>query len=750
MPGINTVEITRATFTLKSIDAPSTTLTVKCDTRSPIIDPDSWQILENVSGIGAVIGQSGDSVKSNGTISLNDRWQSFGNERKFSDLLERYAIIEQAVTISIARENLSATSATFTSIFTGVVRSISRSGDGRLTIQVASKMIADTKLTKVIDQSMAPTGDVVPDSSVGRELPIIFSNSAFASIGFETAAYSLSSLPGASSDYAFAIQLNDEFPNSITYAYIYLKTDDGRFLTLDSSVSSHGFGGSYEGGSLPTASGITEIIVPIGYDNAPYGFLATAASWFFKGQNNGGISPVGTIKFNLYVPETLEGLRTENPVRTAQVSKTDYYTEVRGATDFWVDASFDTPIVLETKYDLGGGFKACAFLGMVQTAFGSTSNDFVSAGTNGLSALPQYMRASDSGGIVAVGGEMPLGNLWPAGLDRAVSTAVDASGFKYVYIKFKNQVTTDDGVICDLTNLQPVVKTAGIQEGTPVDLMKMLSYSWNGSEWADTGLIDLTGVTVSPSRSLCGSSQEDKTSLSLLARMLKETGGSLIPLSNGKLSAKWWGQKTATSKVLTDEDLVFRGFRITDAGSIINKVDLTYEGTLTANIPTWVLDAGVKGKGGAASFPTRSNLNEVYDLSIKSLSLFGERREALGDVKLLNDIDSIKVFAWSLLARYWCPEILFSISLDAYEHKDIEIGDVLEVITVHLPCFFGTDQNPKLPNFSGTVDDINNGIYAKRAKRYRSEVVGRSIEAGIDVSQTLKLDLRIIPEGDLT
>lgn len=135
----------------------------------------AFPILKSVDNLGLKLGVVLPDV-TRGSITLNNMYDSFGSERRFSDLLNRYTIVERDVKIWVAQIPLGKTNIQendFNLIWTGIGTSVDFDPQGAK-INIASADIPVRVMTYVVNNNEFPDA---PSSSLGKHLPIILSDS---------------------------------------------------------------------------------------------------------------------------------------------------------------------------------------------------------------------------------------------------------------------------------------------------------------------------------------------------------------------------------------------------------------------------------------------------------------------------------------------------------------------------------------------------------------------------------------------
>ena len=169
-PALNTFIL--VTVSLVKIDNGAGT-TIALSNRELQPEFTAFPLVRAVNGIGSDMGEH-IPAGSRGTIEILNEPNSFGNGRRFSDLLEDYTVIDKEIIISIAQLPLNdetIQAGDFTEKFRGVCTGVRMTERG-LTLSVNRNLIPNRVLTRVIDSDTFPDA---PVRSLGRHLPLIFS-----------------------------------------------------------------------------------------------------------------------------------------------------------------------------------------------------------------------------------------------------------------------------------------------------------------------------------------------------------------------------------------------------------------------------------------------------------------------------------------------------------------------------------------------------------------------------------------------
>ena len=746
----------RVDITLKAF-ADQTTKTIKLISREPRGESSQYfPILKSVNSIGMVVGQDGMPAKTSGNIVIYDHWQSFGAERRFSDLLERYTCIEQPIAVYACQTQISDVSpdADFALVWSGVCKSASRSAGDAATFTLRADPIGFEQryISTQISASMAPSvTETVPTKSIGKALPLVFGD-----VSRCVPAYPISD---TTASFAYATNMHTTFETS-TDSVSYIKNASGVYKKAnawDSAWWKYSAGGNEKG----SGSGVSydqpaqetcekEIITPLCIETIPipyYGFCITAVRWWFRSQ--GAITvPAGDLRFNIYQATVAADSDPviETPIASGKIAKSTFGTDFQSTlyNGFFVDCYLDKPVVITPSYLTNTTIRTAfdsgsmIFVGMVATqTTGSTATDFVSGPVRHAYAEKGWWRR-DSGAAVPLyqNTSRPYCELAIAGFS-AINGSTDTNGYRWIGVQ-GSQVSCTTGTAPDLSQLDMIVQTKGLKDdssgtitGTPSALISrpdhivnLLQRKWNGSAWVDSANFDFTtyssaftSAIASYSRKYNGQTNGNTLLEKELAEVAKQMCVTFIPLTTGKMAVWPWGWTPSVAKVFGDDDITeILGWDLEDASSVVNAVSIAWGADY--------LRSGVAYDGNYESMtgvyaPTGSPAAAV------SKTLFGTRVLEDLTTERIGDSTSAASYAEFIHRVHDAPHWTMRFTAPMYENRTLELMDVIEILSAEMPAFFGTSLDGRYPVYSGTEIDLWAGAQPVRAKRYRCQIIGR-------------------------
>lgn len=133
-------------------------------------------ILQSIGEVTLAAGEILPTV-SGSSITIDDSRGSFGPDRRFSDILERFTIIDQDLNIYVGQSDTETDAPTaWTKIGGGIVRSWSKALSGNtptMTVQFEPFKIADNIMNLEVSRDIAGM-ESAPQASLGKALPIVF------------------------------------------------------------------------------------------------------------------------------------------------------------------------------------------------------------------------------------------------------------------------------------------------------------------------------------------------------------------------------------------------------------------------------------------------------------------------------------------------------------------------------------------------------------------------------------------------
>lgn len=765
-------------------------------TNRPVISsPYSYfPLLQSVSGLGMVVDQNGMPGVSSGTIVIKDNFESFGENRRVFDLLQRLTPINQTAEVYVSRVGVGE-APSWSSIWRGRVSSVSKSlndDEQSLTFEVESLQVETRKLGVTITSDMvgSPT-----DVGLGKVLPLPIGDSLVqvpaiqVTEGTEPYFYCYAQMGRDSANEHFLKEWG-------TNQNLYCRDHEGNyrevvFTSIDPDVSI--WSTADTGGSYSTArDGRNQIVFQIKSDQLGNSDSTTChvihkVRVRIKGQNNGGLTAAncpGSLVVTVFSQSTgqvfeIGGYATagkpEEELASAAVEKEDYLASLKGASDFWVELTLNRPVVMQA--DGRDPARNEILVSVKQTDFDTTATDFVSGGYNAAGdiekAIAVKVYTGDQQNDFQSAAGLSWDVVWPIELYsidyvevESPASSTNAEGFTSKGFQISQGTMGTSQTECPI-DLDFVLETKGLTDDDagsitgsangaikyPHHVFNLLTREWDGTEWAQSTNTDVSTFSSFYSSIYTSSSQYSneiaaaleggETVADALTRISEEHPIRILQLTNGKLAIWPWGVTDSVSAVFWDEDISAPpSWDVLGIDSIINKVAIGYWPTLLKQRENESLYE-FEGFQGAINLTVGSDFLAT-SLGTVSQNLFGVRDIEKRELYTVATEASARVLGMFLFSVFDLPHITTNLSVPFWDYRTLELMDIAEVVSVYLPAYFGTSQNARLPIYDGAEVEINQNRYLKMAQRYRTQVVGKSIAWEQGSEPTLELTCRII------
>lgn len=744
--------------------------------------PYSYPLLNSIEGLGLSIGQSGIPTKVSGSISIDDYIGSIGEEKRVLDLLAEYTPVNQTVEVYIAKTQKNPSTISWVKIWKGICNRASRdiSGSQSLTFDVESLGLPQTLLTKEITDE---GGDSEIDNSVGLILPLVLGGT----IGGEPYVPAIQVNDGTSADFYFATELHSNhlvgsYYGGTSHIYdLFVKDDEGNYRKILGESISIFDNGTADNANYPTPQGLTEraYVIPSGFSN--YSYMTCGGYWIFKGQNNGSITPIGNLYFSLWELSDTDGfLYPSKLVANAVVKKSDYLTEVRSNSNFKVEFGWDKAVVLK----IDGRAPVCAgyAISYRQDRYDTASTDFVDSGrtapvTNRMvwtrrTSAPTGTENTEWGEATLVNETATFG-LHAIDFTRLIGTNVE-KGLRLAGVRASNLF---EGVVsAPSLKLDIVVPSLGLFEiptsigastittpgeaiRRPHEVIRLITRNYTENTypiptWEDSTDWDfdtyasyyneIFNANSRWARYVSGYSDSRVTLEELLQQLSKELLIKIIQLNSGKFAVWAWGANYPVKRVFTDEDVNILNYRILDTSSVVNNITVGYDKGALVN-ESARLSVPKTTDSFKRTFST-SKLSAYIrsKLSDNSQSLYGEKNLEELNLNWIGDPQSISVMTEYYLSNFDHPHALVQIEVPFFENSDIELLDIVEILSTTLPASGGSSSNARNPQYDGEEFKIYQSKFNKRAQRYRCQVVSKTADWASGQLPKSTLEVRII------
>lgn len=717
------------------------------------------QIIKDVTEMGVALDRFAPTATTE-TLVLDDSMNSFGVERKFSDLLERYEIQNQAITITCSATGLensfdvTGIEQVNVSTFTGYITKYSRpeGSEPVLNIEVEGRVFARKQLTRTPNDWIS----VNNTPAYNKFMPII--------LGSNQQVYPLFFYNGGTTfQYVYATHYG-AFANNSGIQKYYLEDAEGEFKQVVSSSAS-GTAVFSQTGTVTTNAGDELQARDLAKTTSAQSYILTHAMVRWIGVSANFASAI-TFTYEIWSKDSVSG-KPKELVGTAKY---------RNASQTWVAG---------TTYDIEAVFEKPVAL---------TSNDgyfflpYIEYETQ--PALPIQLAKAAGSGTTSYetpisqnkeGWESATRNLWIYSLYGAEITdsptdtsSVDSQGRYLSYMTLTYKALSS---AIDLSNLNFMVEANGLKDGIsasitgvagtiltrPDHIIKALSCKWNGSaNVLDTTTWDI-GANYSSTFNNYQSGSYQRTINGVLdgqvyledaVREICEQSATRCYLTNsGKLDLWAWGNRASSSATINQEQCQLGEFRTLDLSYVVNEANVGYSKTLEFFNTTRAVITDQKDDFTATLKVTNSD-SKASVLLGQSVTLYGIRE--LKDVKfyLVNDSTSATNLIYHLFGMFAYPPKYVDIILPIHltdNYISIQPLANIELIHPSLPSYFGTSYNAKLGYYDGATVDAGQGYQLTRASKIRLQIEDRFINFATGQTPTLRWTCRVLENaGDPT
>lgn len=761
-------------LTLKHKTTLSTT-TISLTNRVEIDDTSNehWPLLEEITDIGS----SFDNVSvlpNTGSIFILDELGSFGVERKFSDLLERYSIINQDIEIfydstAVSSENPSS----YSTIFKGKVFDwtiLSDRVSPRIQLSFDSKLLNKRFITKKVTSDDFPDA---PNQSLFKTLPIVFGNNV------QVRPLLIDAEGDTDPKFAYATTLGTEFPNDGISNYYILDRDNryrriatasvvstpviqyGNFVNNIGDYGGTALGGGEQAWRLDTYN--NSAVIDLSTDN--YGI--THVDVFFSGVNDGAAAVSGQVFVKIYDHDPVADWPGQ-VLATGVRDKTDFTSSIRGSTDFTVVFTLDKVVPLTNRSDYYylsvGQTNTSGDTGTMQIGIPNTGGVMPSTVSN-----PQFDKA---GYVTSTFGEWrKLGDITQhmqyaiygikmTDTATPISDNVNNIGLGHSYFQVTQLTAPTSQPNPTLTDLNFIVAVDGLKDdgsgtitgsaGSQIlnahHAVKLLSREWSGTAWDASTSWDFTAysTTHDSSRTISGTTTGNVTYEEWLRDICKNSASKVALRKNGKLGFYTWGSEQASAATFDQENSKVISCLKLDASYVLNKMTIAYARQLISfnalNIPIENVSSDY-----TAVLRRDADTNTEMKLLIgNSEALYGAREFVDILFDWIDSLEVAKVLNQFYLTNYNEPPVYVELEVPFSYFAILEPLSVVKIKHPALPTYFGSSPKTGLPHYSGVTIEPSGGYVLTRAKTYHGQTEGMEISFSGDAVPSLKLTCRLL------
>lgn len=771
---------------------------------------DRETMLPILRSIGEVTLSSGEVLPSVSIsqITIDNSRGSIGSDRRFSDVLERYTIIQQPIDIYFSQSsNATDSPVSWVKVSSGIIQSwqTAISGDSpTLTFSITPYDLTDRTMNLEVSRDV--TGmENAPDANLNKPLPILFNKTQINSTGAATYPELLPtriSNDGATTAvYGLTTQMYQVTKaNTIPRLFIEKSWDDGDSLwatvNTDATLPNYLTPNSgtyysiklYEGYAIQIQDFTTCAIFATGVE------LKARANGYFGRQSTAYLSV-----FILLVSSVTKVVKQELARGRVSLANYDDLNNVPG-TSFSIKVAFTNPVVIDPGINADYQF----YLGWEATDVKPDEADLYKyqpspAATYG--SLRKEVTNASSQNDWAIGTDintLAYRFLAPtATFDNHVN-AFTKDGLTYSKLTL-SQSTPDTGQVNpNFDALKIVVPMEGMYDYStseaiykPPQIIELASYVWNGEQWqnqssVDTAALqathydvvfyDITGfVGTGPShraRYVSGIFDTKVTYTQFITEVCRGSACRMGIFSDGKIFVYPWGVTAQPAYHISQEDIIPLNWEGRDKGTIVNRAIITAEKTFA------IKPESLDREGYVISIDySAENYSAVKNITEQSYSLFGTKNaeEVTFNVFGFNDetasiglpgyltggpsnsqivngndvVYSVDFLAEYYLTRFGLPLTYCSFVVPYHRYKNIKMFDVITFAHTDFPAYYGTDpaQQPGVVSYGAsttTVPRANYGYELVRSQTYRGLVEAVSYVLAMEHAPAIRLTVQVL------
>lgn len=697
-----------------------------------------WPILKSIGSVGVSMGEFMPS-SSTSSIVIDNSYGSIGFERKFSDLLERYSIINQPILIYVcACAAGEFDSGDYQLRWAGVIKR-TRERDSDISIDIAGRGIEDRIINTIISRDIFSSA---PESSLGLPLPVIIGDAV------QVKPIIINDASESSVEYAYGTNLVDYRCDGISQAYA--KAYDGDYVEIDgsNSTSTQLYGNTYASGKSNDTMSNWEIghRFQIGSE----GDIITAA--FMRIYKSAGTA-AGVIEIKLYVDDLLQNASSSNwgraPGTVLGTGRYELSKLSASAGDYEIRVNFDKPVVLKPYQnwfishklvdDTTGYVKKYYDVAVSENIFIKTTSDSL---WTEVTDYKQYW------GLLGC----HVYDTPPTSISRWAGITIDQND--------------DLDEMPDISKIDLMLDVGGLNDSSsgtvtgsayqliesPQHAVELLTKQFNGTTYTggqfgsehSATWPQVNNNTSQYYRKISGKTVGATKLSSFIEQICRASASRLTlhPSATTPIGFWAWGARSEVSDTLVDDEIEIISIETLGTETIINAVEFFYSEKL---VPLDYIAGSATGefKSYSARIYSGDSSEEHYDLCSRiseiSQECFGVRELSSKAQPLIRDEVSARNLMLSVLLRNQFPLKLVTFRVPYQRFKDRKLLDVINISHPRLPAFFGTTPKASPATYDGAEVDLTTGYNLSRAASCRAQI--ESIRTIWDSENTPQIEI---------
>lgn len=739
-----------------------------------------WPILKSVGEVSLRAGETLPDV-SLSSIEIDNSIGSFGANRKFSDVLQRYTPIEQTVAIYVAEESTSTDTVTsWVEWGRGVVSDYEATSQGEeptITFNIRPVRYSETVLTLEINRSMSGMENA-PDSSLGKAVPLLIGSD------LDCIPIRINADGSTAPTYAIGTCLKSHLTNRTASAAVYAKNELDDWEVCNNDFTDR-----------------TSLATGLGY----YTLNTYAGRASALGENPSGI--VHGIKLRCRG----NGLASSTARLSVFILRYDQTTNqvigevARGSQDL---AVYDAQNAISTNpIDVKIAFDKAVFL---------SANEYYAVGWSVTGYQVNDMSVSYSTAVTTVG------------FLRDSTDTASSSGFEWKYVAagaapnngvirydllYYDPVFSDEEIVYTQTGLSfskvtlfseavdsgqvtppldnfPIL-VGGMQGLTtyggstivekPQDVANLLNYKWNNTSatWVDQSYWDTTtlssshydylynGATPAMRSRVARAVFDSKVTFSqIISEVCRGTVSNVGILMNGKSFMYPFGLTETPAADIPPADIISTLSWVQgDISTVVNRAVIK-TGRSYLSAPRFFEGQEITGYQFVTDY-SATNEAKVAEMTLKSRTLYGDKELANGEYivwpypsggvgaylcTVAGTGEAEKqgsIIAEYYLARFGSPVVQCSFVVPYSRYRSLRLFNVITFTSPNFPAFFGTEANANdgvvdTGSAVSTVTTADAGYETVRADTYRGLIRGITNIAAMEHSPAIKLDVLVL------
>lgn len=736
---------------------------------------DYWPVLLSVGEVTLAVGDPLPNVTFS-QVTINNRRGSFGANRKFSDVLERYSPIEQEITVYVAQE-ATVINAVFNwvQLAKGTVAnwdsSPNDSDEQTLTFNIRPVRVEEKILTLEVNRSISGMENA-PEASLGKAVPLIVGQFA------DVVPVRISADGSTTVKYAWGTCFSGYLRNASSGSLVYTKGHRDEWARIYFGATDYSGGtiaGQFAFNHYNTVTRIAWRMDAI--DVSPSSaFVVTGLQLRAKANGFAARVSTGQVSFFLLKANATTKAVIEE-VGSGKISLATYDTLNNNAanTNFAINVSFDQPLVLDRN---GGEFDY--YFGW---DYSGIQVDDLSINRTATTVPFMYVTSTNSWQYSTTGARLlyKLHELTASYTDTVAGST--QTGLSYSSLTL-SQFTPDSGQANPSLDSLPIVLQyvsglTWVNTGTLVsraqEVIDALSYIWDGntSTWTNPQYWDLTTLQASHydtlfngaspgvrSRIPRGVFDQKVTFSQVVGEICRGMVAQVGMYATGKLFVYPWGASATPAANIPPADIAPLGWQQGDVSNVINRAIVN---VLRSPLASREFDPSREGATPGyyiSSDFSAKNYAPVATLTAESRALYGDKSLSNTNFPVWPAPENGKgdylgagsffgsVLAEFFITRYAKPLVRCSFVVPWHRYSGLKMFDVINFAHPDFPAFYGTDPEEPLPvvdtGSSVVRVDPNGGNELVRAQVYRGLIEGISYILAFEHAPALRLSVLVL------